>query len=72
MYEDTNNKQDLVTQLDHCEQVQGEHVSQYTERFQSILLRLTSGASVDTSRNILDCERGLSREIRRELSKYRA
>ena len=72
MYEDTNYKQDLMMQLDRCTQVQGERVSQYTERFQAILLRISSGSTVDTSRNILECERGFVPVIRAELSKYRA
>ena len=41
MYEDTNYKQDLMMQLDRCTQVQGERVSQYTERFQAIVLRIS-------------------------------
>jgi hypothetical protein len=50
----------------------GERVHQYTERFQSLVVRISSGAPIDTQTNIISCERGFIPEIRKELAKYRS
>jgi hypothetical protein len=71
-YNDPEIKEQLIGQLEKCVQAMGERAHQYTERFQSLVVRISSGAPIDTQTNIIFCERGFIPEIRKELAKYRS
>jgi hypothetical protein len=71
-YFDPEIKERLIGQLEKCVQAMGERVHQYTERFQSLVVRISSGTPIDTQTNIISCERGFIPAIRQELAKYRS
>lgn len=71
-YDDPQLKNEYILQLENCTQSMTERVYQYTERYQSLAMRTSGGSSIDTSHNIVMCERGFIPEIRKELAQYRA
>lgn len=71
-YDDPEIKERLIAQLEECTQKMSERVHQYTERFQSLVVRISGGAPIDTQMNIISCERGFIPDMRKELAKYRS
>jgi hypothetical protein len=71
-YDDPEIKNQLMVQLERCVQGFGERIHQYTERFQSLVVRISSGAPIDTQMNIITCERGFIPDMRSELAKFRS
>ena len=71
-YDDPQIKNDLMLQLEKCTQSLHERVYTYTERYQALVVRVSSGAPIDTSTNIVMCERGFIPTIREKLAQYRA
>src|SRR5437870_5801743 len=71
-YEDHQLKNKLLLKLEKCVQGMHERVYEYTERYQSLVVRTSSGQSIDSAMNIMNCERGFIPLIRQELAKYRS
>lgn len=71
-YDDPEIKNRLMLQLEKCVQSFDERVYEYTERYQSLVVRISAGAPIDTQMNIIMCERGFIPELRSELAKYRS
>ncbi len=71
-YDDPEIKNRLMLQLEKCVQSFDERVYEYTERFQSLVVRISAGAPIDTQMNIIMCERGFIPELRSELAKFRS
>lgn len=71
-YDDPEIKERLIAQLEECTQKMSERAHQYTERFQSLVVRISGGAPIDTQMNIISCERGFIPDMRKELAKYRS
>ena len=71
-YDDPQLKNRLMLQLEKCVQGLPERVYEYTERYQSLVVRISAGAPIDTQMNIIMCERGFIPELRTELSKFRS
>jgi hypothetical protein len=71
-YDDPQLKNRLMLQLEKCIQGITERVYEYTERFQSLVVRISAGAAIDTQMNIIMCERGFIPDLRAELSKFRS
>jgi hypothetical protein len=71
-YKDPELRNRLLLQLEKCTQHTTERAYQYTERFQSLVVRASGGAPVDTATNIVNCERGFIPSIRTEIAKFRA
>ena len=71
-YEDPGLKDALLGQLEKCVQAVTDRVHEYTERFQSLVMRISGGQPIDTQSNIILWERGFIPDIRLELAKYRS
>lgn len=71
-YDDPEIKNRLMLQLEKCIQSFDERVYEYTERYQSLVVRISAGAPIDTQMNIITCERGFIPELRSELAKFRS
>ena len=71
-YDDPNIKNKLIVQLQGCHQAMSARVHQYTEEYQSLVVRVSGGAPIDTFTNINQCERGFIPLIREKLASYRA
>jgi hypothetical protein len=71
-YDDPEIKNQLMSQLENCLQRTDERVYEYTERYHALVVRISSGATVDTQMNIITCERGFVPALRAEISKFRS
>jgi len=71
-YDDPAIKNKLIVQLRNCHQAMSERVHQYTEQYQSLVVRVSGGAPIDTLTNINQCESGFIPLIREKLASYRA
>lgn len=71
-YDDPTIKNKLILELEGCHQEMNERVFQYTEKYQSLVVRVSGGAPIDTNTNIVMCERGFIPIIREKLAAFRA
>ena len=71
-YDDPALRNQLMLQLEKCTQHMSERVYEYTERYQSLVVRVSGGAPIDNQMNIVSCERGFIPAIREKLASFRA
>lgn len=73
-YNDPTLKNKLIVKLGKCVQHMDERVTlyEYTEKFQSLVVRITGGLAIDSAMNIFYCEQGFIPAIREKLASYRA
>ena len=69
-YNDPALKNQLLAQLKSCTQRVDERVQHYFERFQSLVIRISGGTSIDTVAYIDDCISGMTRPMRTKIAEH--